>query len=221
MGRVLGGLAAVPVSLLGERWRRPVRALPLRFGTIVSGALEVLVFGWALARLLAAHHERLARAMHAALGELERVNVEVRIPLAGAGTLELLLSPAGLLLGFGFVEGLARMLSALHLRRPCGTAAAALLERVVLKLHHATSALVDRVRVGRALPDDVSRDAATGSVSIASNRRRPWNPTVGIEYEDRIYRIARCERRQDSHPFVYVLEECSPDEVFAEIQRYP
>jgi hypothetical protein len=223
----VGALAfpgALLASLLARRARE--RLVPssmrayLRAATVATGALELGLGGWLFVGRFWARQAALEAQMHAAIGQLDAVNIDIVFRPGLAGFMGFAMSPLGLvLLGMSF-EGLGRMIAAGVFREARGIVPLWLCELALSALLRLWRRAGDRLRAGPLVEDEVRREEA--SLVIASCRRRDWTARHAIEFDELLWGVARYEERAaaGARRFVYTLVLLGADTEVSAIHRY-
>ncbi len=205
---MLSFLVGVWMSLLPRSWWRswqPESTLHFRWAAMASGVLQFLVFLFATASLYVSYVARHAGA-YAGAGRLAGLVALV------FSTLEFLLYPHHLLLGYLMVEGMVR------------TGAAFIADEILpsfplwlaVRWQQRASAKAAEAAMGLRVSDTVERvEGLPYDLRISSCRpKERWNDKLlTITYEDQFYEVLREERGPRPRQFIYLLRKAPESKV--------
>ena len=212
---MLSFLAGLWMSLLPRAWWRswqPESTLYFRWAAMASGVLQFLVFLFVTADLYVSYV-----AGHAGVyGGAGRLAGLVALVFS---TLEFLLYPHHLLLGYLMVEGMVR------------TGAAFITDEILPSFPlWLTARILGRARakameaaLGLCVPDTVERvEGMPYDLRISSCRpKEKWkDKLLTIAYEEQFYEVLREERGPRPRQFIYLLRKAPESKVIRGVHHY-
>ena len=201
-------LVGIGMSLLPRAWWRgwqPESTVHFRWATMLSGALQLVAFLLVSVRLYFQFLASRAPIYGGGGGPMSIVAL-------GFATLEYLLYPHHLLLGYLMVEGLVRAGAAFIADEILPSLPLWLAARIQQRIQ----ATAVEAALGPRLPDTVERvEGLPYELRIASCRpKEKWkDKLLTIAYEEQFYEVFREERGQPPRPFVYLLRKAPGSKV--------